>query len=94
MYDLASPLFDVRYLKLYFTLRMRYDCTLFPNKASAIRGGMGEMLVRENCIRPYSRPCDRGAAYCDFYDKCTVQRTMYSHFIDLFLVCLGKNRFS
>lgn len=43
-------------------------------KASALRGGIGEMLLRANCIG--NRKCDE----CDFESECLVQRTMYSKF--------------
>lgn len=65
---------NVRYIKLHFTLLFPKDCILPISKASAIRGGMGEMLLRANCIR--NRECD----VCDFQGECIVQRTMYSRF--------------
>lgn len=65
---------DIRYVKLEFTLTFPNSCVLPISKASAIRGGMGEMLLRANCIR--DRDCDN----CDFVDECIVQRTMYSRF--------------
>lgn len=43
-------------------------------QGSAIRGGMGEMLLRANCIR------DRVCESCDFEAECIVRRTMYSKF--------------
>lgn len=67
-------LFNIRYCRLHFFLRMEEDCKLPVNKPSAIRGGIGEMLLRANCIR--DRKCDN----CDFYRECIVQRTMYSQF--------------
>ena len=65
---------NVRYIKLHFTLLFSKDCILPVSKASAIRGGMGEMLLRANCIR--NRECE----LCDFQNECIVQRTMYSQF--------------
>lgn len=65
---------DVRYVKLHFTLMFPEACVLPVSKASAIRGGMGEMLLRANCIR--NRECGK----CDFVEECIVQRTMYSQF--------------
>ena len=44
------------------------------NKVSALRGGMGEMLLQMNCIR------DRNCEVCDFKLECMVQRTMYSRY--------------
>lgn len=42
------------------------------NKASMLRGGIGEMLLRMNCIS--NRECGQ----CAFEPECLVQRTMYS----------------
>ncbi|MCR4611985.1 MAG: CRISPR system precrRNA processing endoribonuclease RAMP protein Cas6 [Lachnospiraceae bacterium] len=66
--------FDIRYIKLHFELEMVEDTTMSVNKASAIRGGIGEMLLRANCIS------DRDCEKCDFESECIVQRTMYSKF--------------
>ena len=43
-------------------------------KVSAIRGGIGEMLLRANCVR--GRECES----CDFESECIVQRIMYSKY--------------
>lgn len=64
----------IRYTKLYFTLTMAEDTILPKYKGSALRGGIGEMLLRANCVR--NRDCEN----CDFREECLVQRTMYSHF--------------
>ena len=50
------------------------DSRLPMNKVSAIRGGIGEMLLRANCIR------DRNCGECDFESECIVRRTIYSQF--------------
>ena len=63
---------QVKYIKLHFTVEMLEDTYLPVNKASAIRGGMGEMLLRINCIS--DRNCDK----CEFEDECIVRRVMYS----------------
>lgn len=65
---------NIRYVKLKFTVRMEEDCELPKYKASMLRGGIGEMLLRANCIR------DRNCDGCDFEEECIVQRTMYSKF--------------
>lgn len=64
----------IRYVKLHFGLRFREDSRLPMNKVSAIRGGIGEMLLRSNCIR------NRDCVSCDFERECIVRRTMYSKF--------------
>lgn len=63
---------QIRYIKLHFTISFIEDASLPVHKVSAIRGGMGEMLLRANCIR--DRECDS----CDFESECIVRRTMYS----------------
>lgn len=63
---------QVRYIKLHFHLHMLEDTWLPRNKVSALRGGMGEMLLRSNCIR------DRECPDCDFAGECIVRRIMYS----------------
>ncbi len=65
---------QVRYVKLCFGLRITEDTQLPVNKVSAIRGGIGEMLLRANCIR------DRRCGSCDFESECIVRRTLYSRF--------------
>ena len=64
--------FDVRYVKLHFAAQIAEDTVLPVNKVSALRGGMGEMLLRANCVR------DRNCGSCDFETECIVRRTMYS----------------
>ncbi len=65
-------LLQIRYVKLHFHIRMLEDSRLPKNKVSALRGGMGEMLLRTNCIR--NRVCEK----CDFVSECIVRKTMYS----------------
>ena len=42
--------FSTKYIKLHFTLIFPERSVLPVNKVSALRGGMGEMLLRMNCI--------------------------------------------
>ena len=61
----------IRYVKLHFTLEIIEDGYLPRSKASALRGGMGHVLLMANCIR--DEHCD----VCDFSEDCLVQRMMY-----------------
>ncbi len=61
----------VRYVKLHIELELTEDKALPVYKSSALRGGMGEMLLRMACIR--NRDCDN----CGFRDVCLVQQIMY-----------------
>ena len=70
--DKSKSVYDIRYVKLHFTVEFTEDTTMPIYKASALRGGMGEMLLRANCIR--NRDCET----CDFESECLVGRIMYS----------------
>lgn len=65
---------QVHFIKLQFTISFLEDSKLPKNKISAIRGGMGEMLLRMNCIH------DRQCEICDFKRECIVQKIIYSEF--------------
>lgn len=69
-----EKILGVRYTKITFTVQFMEDTIMPEQKASALRGGIGEMLLRANCIR------DRKCGECDFESECMVQRTMYSKF--------------
>lgn len=71
--DLENIL-NIRYVKLHFILVFVENANVPQNKASALRGGIGEMMLRANCIR--NRRCE----VCDFKSECVVQRIMYSKF--------------
>ena len=72
--ELLSSALQIRYIKLHIKIQFLEDTILPKNKVSALRGGIGEMLLRVNCIR------DRNCELCDFRTECIVQRTMYSQF--------------
>lgn len=63
---------NISYVKLKFTLRILQSCILPENKVSALRGGMGEMLLQHNCIR------DRQCRTCPFEEECVVHRILYT----------------
>lgn len=74
-----GDILNIRYSELRFTVRLISDSELPRFKTSAIRGGMGDMLLDEYCIREKIRKengnkCDT----CDYLDECIVQRIMYS----------------
>ncbi|MCR4640603.1 MAG: CRISPR system precrRNA processing endoribonuclease RAMP protein Cas6 [Lachnospiraceae bacterium] len=58
--------------KYRFILQMENACHLPEHKSSALRGGMGEMLLQMNCIR--DRKCD----HCPYEEECIIRRIMYS----------------
>ncbi len=68
----VENLMGLEYIKLHFVLMITDNTNLPANKASALRGGMGEMLLRVNCIS--NRDCEN----CKFESECIVRRVMYS----------------
>ena len=42
--------FDIPYIELDFYAEMLEDAILPENKVSALRGGMGQILLRQNCV--------------------------------------------
>lgn len=62
---------QIRYIKLHFFLEILHDGRLPRYKSSALRGGMGQMILMTNCIR------DRHCGNCDFEEDCLVRRMMY-----------------
>ena len=69
--DGMDELLQIRYIKLHFELEILRDGRLPRHKSSALRGGMGQMLLMSNCIR--DKNCDK----CDFEEDCLVRRMMY-----------------
>lgn len=74
MNSIIKEALKIRYVKLHYTIQLIEDCQLPMNKVSALRGGIGEMLLRSNCIS------DRDCEKCSFESECMVQRTMYSQY--------------
>lgn len=77
----------IRYVKLQFTARFLCDAQIPKYKTSALRGGMGEMLLLANCVRdeyryrhadhPNGNPCEE----CEFEEECLVRRILYSEYM-------------
>ena len=74
--NIQRTAWDIRYVKLHFHCRVTGDCTMPVSKVSALRGGMGDMLLAEHCIFPRDRKCEG----CSFENECLVRRIMYSKF--------------
>lgn len=65
-------MFDIPYITLSFRTRILENTSMPPVKVSALRGGMGEMFLRQHCVR--NRECDT----CDFHKVCLVQQAFYT----------------
>lgn len=64
--------FDIPYIRLTFWAEVLSDTCLPGTKVPALRGGMGEMLLRQNCVM------DRKCGACQFGRVCVVSHTFYS----------------
>lgn len=64
--------FSIPYIKLKFKIIFPEKAVLPKEKVSALRGGMGEMLLRQNCIG------ERDCGHCPFEEACIVRSTMYT----------------
>ena len=66
-----SEKFDIRYSKINLVFEFTEATKMPENKVSAIRGGMGEMLLEQYCLS------DRNCNVCKFKEDCTVPRIFY-----------------
>ena len=62
----------IPYTKLKFHIVFPEGGLLPSNKVSALRGGMGEMLLRQNCIK------DRVCLNCQFRETCLIHFIFYT----------------
>lgn len=65
--------FEIPYVKLNFYAEILEDTRMPVTKTAALRGGMGEMLLRQNCVS------DRNCESCRFQKACVVRHTFYSY---------------
>ncbi len=66
--------FQVRFSVLNFTLFMLEDVVLPERKEVVLRGGIGDMLLKQYCVR------NADCASCDFICSCLVQNFMYAKY--------------
>ena len=64
--------FDIPYIRLHFYAELLNNVRMPEAKTAALRGGMGEMLLRQNCV------IDRKCGECRFSKECIVSHTFYS----------------
>ena len=63
---------DIPYTTLTFCLRFHKPVEVPEHKASALRGGLGEMLLQKNCV------ADRDCEMCRFQESCIVWNAFYT----------------
>lgn len=66
--------FQIRFSVLNFTLLMLEDVVLPERKEIVLRGGIGDMLLQQYCIR------DGECEACSFTSACIVQNFMYAKY--------------
>jgi len=81
--DLAK---QIRFVKLDFDIQFSESGNLPHYKSSALRGGMGDMLMELFCVR--DKMCEK----CDFEDICAFQRVMYPTYDIVPSFTSGKDR--
>ena len=69
---------NIPYVKLHFTARVEEACRLPRNKASALRGGVGQMMILQNCILVSGSRTDEDCCECSCQEECLVQRFLYT----------------
>ena len=72
MERMIADSFNIRYVKLHFHVEFVEEAEMPVYKTSALRGGMGEMLLRSCCVS------DRQCENCGFEPECIVKRIMNS----------------
>ena len=78
MFEKISTFLEIPYVKLHFTVQMTEDCRLPVTKASALRGGTGQMMIRQNCIVADHSLKEEDCRHCDCLSECPVQRFLYT----------------
>lgn len=71
MSDINLDNFNIRFIKLTVTIQFTKSGFLPAYKVSALRGGIGDMLLLGNCI------ADGNCKSCSFTDNCVVQNIYY-----------------
>lgn len=70
--NLVEERLTIPYVKLKFKIIFSENAILPKEKVSALRGGMGEMLLQQNCVM------EQNCMNCPFEEDCIVSRTMYT----------------
>ena len=64
----------IRYLKLHFIICFPEKVNVYRHKPSALRGGLGNILVEKYCLR------DHQCKNCDFKEECLAQKILYGRY--------------
>lgn len=76
--EMCEKYLNIPYVKLHFIAQVLEDCFLPKNKTSALRGGVGQMMIRQNCIQPEMNRTNEDCINCSCKEECLVQRFLYT----------------
>lgn len=74
MNEIISKNLNIRYLKLHFLLRFTEDSLVYRHKPSALRGGIGSVLMDKYCLK------EQDCTHCEFKGECITHQILYGKF--------------
>ena len=73
--EVLSNMYQAIFTKLFITIKMERDGSLSRHKSSAIRGGMGQVLLQQYCIQE-----EPFCSNCALEGKCIVRNILYAKY--------------
>lgn len=74
MDNTISKNLNIRYLKLHFLIRFYEESFVYRHKPSALRGGIGNVLIEQYCLK--GKEC----SLCDFKGECIAHQILYGKY--------------
>ena len=65
---------NIRYLKLHFFIQFHEESHVYRHKPSALRGGIGNVLLNKYCLK------DQKCVSCNFKGDCIARQILYGKF--------------
>ena len=74
MNDYIRKDLNIRYLKLHFFIRFYKESIVFRHKPSALRGGIGNILIEKYCLK------EKDCSLCSFNGECIAHQVLYGKY--------------
>ena len=74
MNNLICKNLNIRYLKLHFFIRFYEESFVYRHKPSALRGGIGNVLIEKYCLK------GKACSFCDFKGECIAHQILYGKY--------------
>lgn len=74
MNNIISKNLNIRYLKLHFLIRFSEESFVYRHKPSALRGGIGNVLIEQYCLK------EKECSLCDFKGECIAHQILYGKY--------------